>query len=48
MMAFSSLSSVMGGPWAAGIMAAITLLTIGIKAIDKNTVSEKERIKTLK
>jgi hypothetical protein len=47
-MAFSSLSSVMGGPWAAAIMAAITAATLLVKYIDKTNISEKERIKTLK
>ena len=34
--------------WAGAIIAAIAVLTLAAKAIDKNNVSEKERIKTLK
>ena len=48
LMAFSSLSHVMGGPYAAALMAAMTLITMVSKAIDKNNISEKERINTLK
>jgi hypothetical protein len=48
MMGFSSLSSVMGGPWAAAIMASIAAVTLLVKHIDKTNISEKERIKTLK
>jgi hypothetical protein len=34
--------------WSLGIMAAVTAITMLIKAIDDNTLSEKERITSLR